>query len=790
MRLKEMEIIFNYISNDLKPENIKEWVNYKNNMEKFFKELKPYYEEDDKKEYKSITEEDYERISKIFDDVAKASDELMKAYANIEEKTVDKDGKPIPKVGDIVKNLNDQFFSKGYVEYKNIKPNPNVPLKDQLDNFRDLFVKLSNQEVKKLGGNQSSRLQMNVDLDGKEVKGVFTEKIFNNGKDDFEKIFKALAEKYPKYKDFYESFDPKSFFEKETFSYVDLNNLMSENGEVDDELRELIVKNFFVKSAFGQKVTESGAAFSKDEDFYNSLLDFAAQISNISNNLSFNKEIGIVAGERLDVRNSAMSAVATLIKVPDLIAKSRNLAVYDEAGKKITEGTFMEFAKGKDINNIAPVDEMRLMKNQNFESYLVKKQLANLQVLDYICGNVDRHGGNMLYDVDPVSKNLKGIVGIDNDCSFGTSIPDINKKQQRLPSINDMRVISEDMANTIKNLTEGELKSTLHGYGLSQKTIDAAWERTKQLQNAIQNGKKYQDLGGIANVDPLDKRPCITIMSDEDFKNVNLAYCAGRTNNYFDTLEGIKTIATTRDYENKNLSLKSYALLKGFKSAVSKEQTQDFVNKSKTSAPKWFASKRYKNFMAKLDSFHNTNIKGEDPLSPENKAKYDKLDELKNAIEVYKREKIRDGFIDDKWNLKKNVTGKDLDRILLVKDTEKYVNRIEKEKALTLDMKLRHEEDIKKVNGSIEFFGKNKNEQIKLVEDKLKAEGVDLSKKDENAIEAKAFVDNDNIVVKKVGKVLVFIDKDDPEDESFFENEEEIDNNNIVVNNKEAENEL
>jgi hypothetical protein len=192
--------------------------------------------------------------------------------------------------------------------------------------------------------------------------------------------------------------------------------------------------------------------------------------------------------------------------------------------------------------------------------------------------------------------------------------------------------------------------------------------------------------------------------------------------------------------------------------------------------------------MAKLNDFHNQEIKGNDPLSLINKPKFDKMDELKKAIEVYKKEKIRDGFIDDNWNLKKKVTGKDLDRILLVKDTEKYVKRIETDKEITQDMQAKHEADIKKVNDSKAFFEKNKNEQLKLVEDKLKAEGVDLSKKDENALEAKSFENDklDKIVVRKVGKVLVF--SDDEDEDEFFADEEEIKND--IVNNNEMNKEL
>ena len=87
MKLKEMEAVFRYICDDLQPENTDEWVEYKNNMEKLFNELRPYYEVDDNNEYKSITQDDYDKISKIFDTVAKKSNTLMKTYANVKEKS-------------------------------------------------------------------------------------------------------------------------------------------------------------------------------------------------------------------------------------------------------------------------------------------------------------------------------------------------------------------------------------------------------------------------------------------------------------------------------------------------------------------------------------------------------------------------------------------------------------------------------------------------------------------------------------------------------------------------------
>ena len=41
-----------------------------------------------------------------------------------------------------------------------------------------------------------------------------------------------------------------------------------------------------------------------------------------------------------------------------------------------------------------------------------------MQIMDFLSGNVDRHGGNMTYKVDDNGK-IVGAVAFDNDTSFG-----------------------------------------------------------------------------------------------------------------------------------------------------------------------------------------------------------------------------------------------------------------------------------------------------------------------------------------------------------------------------------
>lgn len=781
-----MKDVFEYIRDELKPVDSPAWEKYKTDMETFIKELKPYFTPDDQKRYQPISINEYKRIEKVFDNVAKSSNEFMKTYAKVKEKTVDENGKPVLTIKEVMKNLNDEFFAKGYVEYKNITPKNQFSLKDQMETFRYTDVQITSDEVKRLGGNQSSRLQMKVDIDGKDVKGVFTEKTYFTGEKDLAAFFAPLGEKYPKYANFFNGVNNKNFFSEKAYFNAGIEKLLSEEGKmhIDKRAKAGAVNDYLKGLHLNDETAALATRLVNDEGFYEALVDFAAQIDTVRIAASINvRAIGLKAGDRIDSRNNAMSAVATLIKCPDLIAKSRPLVIFDDQGRKFKEGTFMEFARGKDINNLAPVDEMRLLGPDDYESPEVKRQLANLQILDYICGNVDRHGGNILYDIDAKTKKLVGVVGIDNDSAFGKKEPNVNGAILRLPGINNLRVIDEDMANTISNLSEGELKATLHGYGLDDAAIEAAWKRTTHLQKAIINGDYYEDTNGLPN--SRKNRPYLTIMKKQDWKDVDLEEVGRGTGNYFYTVKAISKYPTKKDKISQFTERRKVAAYTGLVTAMSKGQTGFLYDKAKSASPWFFASTRYKNILSKLKEYHDTKFTVDEPLNESNQKKFDKLDELNSAIEVYKREKVRDGFIDENWNIKRDVTGKDLDRILLVKDMKTYVDRINKEKERTQEIRADYKQkklETAKVN---EFLARGYSEKEKLVNLKLQKEEeqkakeevlVNVSNKISVNINASIpEVEKDNNIIKKA-------DVDEPKEEKVVEKKD-----NVVIKESDLE---
>jgi hypothetical protein len=163
------------------------------------------------------------------------------------------------------------------------------------------------------------------------------------------------------------------------------------------------------------------------------------------------------------------------------------------------EGTFMAEAKGLDPGNLNEeaegIDHKAMSsKNPEEKQAIAKgmKSLADLQVLDYLCGNVDRHGNNMLYQFTQ-GKKFCGAQGIDNDCALGNLRPDTGDHEKELCSLYEMRAISEPMARLVERLTPDELRFCLRGFSLSETELDAACFRLNALKERLKACKDYND---------------------------------------------------------------------------------------------------------------------------------------------------------------------------------------------------------------------------------------------------------------------------------------------------------
>ena len=406
-----------------------------------------------------------------------------------------------------------------------------------LDESRTVTVDVKKSDLKRVGASLSSRMAVNVD-NGKGGKhaGIFTEakhmnfmKSFNAAIENTCKVISDPADKKA-VKSFFRQFkkficDKDARAKRLTDEYLAnklVRTICKEEGEDGGG-------NSYDKTALKNLMKRVGIDTSKmRESTFRALGESLQRLNDGVDNVNIVKA-GLKDGDRIDAANTGMSAVATLLGKPSLVAKSVNMNMRDENGNTVN-GTFMDYSSGLNLNE-QDMSDFRALSNEPFkgtEGQLIR-QLADIQVLDYICGNVDRHYGNLTFQVKEQGKII-GIQGIDNDCSFGRKL-DMKERTKELPGINNMNFISKSMADKITALDPSMLRFTLRGRGLNDEQIDYAAERLIDIQNAIKEGQKHYGDKRIKEGEKAFDKGYLRTVEDEDFAKLTMqnAYQHGKT---------------------------------------------------------------------------------------------------------------------------------------------------------------------------------------------------------------------------------------------------------------------
>ncbi|MBO4863663.1 MAG: hypothetical protein J5517_04820 [Eubacterium sp.] len=397
------------------------------------------------------------------------------------------------------------IMSKDFDAISEYDPETKLTLPEIQEKARTRTIDLRGETLTKLGNMQSSRIPMTVrGSRGEKRKGVFTKANYNTVKSDFNKMLEEAAEK--------SSPEGKKEVKKILSSYKAFlinNNITKRNNEPitdkasDDyligHLRKYLYNHYrgdmssaaleeFLEEKLELDVKKiSKATMKKLTDGMNKLSEnVGAEISN------WNLELK--EGDRVDHRNSCMSAVAGLLGASKLVARSDSMNYIDDNGN-VVEGTFMDFGKGLDLD-----EHPELFKHVGDKPFKkmnqLLKQIADLQVIDFLCLNVDRHPGNLMYQVDKEG-NVIGLQGIDNDSSFGT-------RDIKPDDILKLRVVSKSMADKLNTLTPEMLKFSLRGRGLTEDELNKSAERLTQIKEYIE-------------------AKMIKVVDDKSFNKINLA---------------------------------------------------------------------------------------------------------------------------------------------------------------------------------------------------------------------------------------------------------------------------
>lgn len=167
----------------------------------------------------------------------------------------------------------------------------------------------------------------------------------------------------------------------------------------------------------------------------------------------------------------------------------------------------------------------------------IQKGLSDLEVNDYITGQIDRHCGNIF--IDPKSGK---VTGIDNDLAFPEGDREQAINQEAAKSVAGLpHTIDKETADRISKLDPEELRKQLQNLPcpegvspMSEASIDGAVKRLKALQQGIKEGA----------VNVVEK-------FDENTYNAALS----RQNDDFKKHSGGKTLAQSGQSDSKALQL-------------------------------------------------------------------------------------------------------------------------------------------------------------------------------------------------------------------------------------------
>lgn len=212
-------------------------------------------------------------------------------------------------------------------------------------------------------------------------------------------------------------------------------------------------------------------------------------------------------------RNIATSRVANLIGVGGIVEQAKSVKIHDKKSNITKTGSLMSKARGKDVREGLSKEKKRLamcrIENAQEREKIAKgkisptaqKDLSTLQVLDYLCGQGDRHRGNYFAEKDAVTKQYTNIHGIDNDCSFSTGVLFdeilgstgglLGGNQHRravVDSAGNLVIphMDEQLAKNILELKTDELVFALKGV-IEDPFINYAVQRLELLQKGIRN---------------------------------------------------------------------------------------------------------------------------------------------------------------------------------------------------------------------------------------------------------------------------------------------------------------
>ena len=468
---------------------------------------------------RKLTGEEFNNLKQMYAQTEKAFDDYFKDEANFKGLEVSRAG----ILKDILKVL-----KKDIKELDACDPKEPGTLSEIIDRSRSHMIEISEKDISTIGGNLSERIPIKSN---KGPKGFFTRKTYFNPDnewskklEDFENQFGSVSEECKKNLQLLKS--------DEEFQLSFCKLFPTTKMEFKKRYKDMdILCSMATKLGMANNDQASKTLLLNDDKLFDNLSRFAVSAFSVVAQQLVMQLAGIKKGSPISSRNCAMTDVAQMLGCDHLLANSVNMKI--KIGDEIVDGVFMETADGTDLKRLKyddPIFDTQIDSFQNPEALM---QVADLQVLDFICGNTDRHGFNMVYQFAREKNNqvkFTGIKGIDNDCAFG--IPDVkgDKQIMRMVKPEKMKFITTHMLEKLANIDKKQLEFKLLNNGLSKDEIQAVYDRIDMVLEAEKNNK--------------------FIHADKEYwEKTKLVYNKNASENYFESVKDIMVNCRGDDYK-------------------------------------------------------------------------------------------------------------------------------------------------------------------------------------------------------------------------------------------------